>query len=216
MTKAAEALPVGGRGKRGEREEEFLVAALHLFAERNFASVTIKDIAQALGVNTALIYYYFESKTDLLREAIDLTVAKSFENIRALERDSAGPQSMIAAWLDNHVHKYAEIHRFVKIALDFKGAHEGDAAIEATIARFYAEERKMLSRVLRQGVEQKIFNAVEPDRMAQFISTYLDGCMVRSVILNDFNLKVAVEDLRRTVFDQLGVSGNRSHRVKAK
>jgi TetR/AcrR family transcriptional regulator, upper aerobic nicotinate degradation pathway regulator len=198
------ALTVQERGKRGDREEEFLSAALQLFAERNFASVTIKDIAQSIGVNTALIYYYFENKTDLLRAAIDLIVARSFENIKALENSNADPESMISAWLDNHVRKFAEIHRFVKIALDFKGAHEGDPAIEATIARFYAEERKMLARVFRQGVERGIFTPVEPDRMAQFISTYLDGCMVRSVILGDFNLKVAVEDLRRMIFHQLG------------
>ena len=64
-------------GKKNGREEEFLIAALHLFAERNFASVTIKDIAQSLGVNTALIYYYFEDKTDLLRATIELAVARA-------------------------------------------------------------------------------------------------------------------------------------------
>jgi AcrR family transcriptional regulator len=203
-TKTKAPSPHHERGKRGDREEEFLAAAFQLFAERNFSSVTIKDIAQAIGVNTALIYYYFENKTDLLRAAIDLIVAKTFENIKALEENNADPESMIAAWLENHVRKYAEINRFVKIALDFKGAHEGDPAIEATIARFYAEERKMLTRVVRQGVVQGTFTAVEPDRMAQFISTHLDGCMVRSVILDDFNLRAAVEDLRRIVFQQLG------------
>lgn len=196
--------PVNAPGKKNGREEEFLTAALHLFAERNFASVTIKDIAHSLGVNTALIYYYFENKTDLLRATIELAVAKAFENVRALEDKNADPPSMIAAWLENHLKKYAEIHRFVKIALDFKGAHEGDAAIEATIKRFYVEERKLLSGFIRQGVEQRLFKPVDPERMAQFISTHLDGCMVRSVILNDFNLRAAVEDLHRTVFEQLG------------
>ncbi len=39
-----------------DRREELAAVALDLFAERNFAAVTIKDIASALGVNTALIY----------------------------------------------------------------------------------------------------------------------------------------------------------------
>lgn len=48
--------PVGTRREEhGDRVNEFLATALDLFAERNFASVTIKDIATALGVNTALI-----------------------------------------------------------------------------------------------------------------------------------------------------------------
>ncbi|MFZ1071180.1 MAG: helix-turn-helix domain-containing protein, partial [Methyloceanibacter sp.] len=54
------------RDERSARDK-FLTASLDLFAERNFASVTIKDIAKALNVNTALIYYYFDSKTDLFR-----------------------------------------------------------------------------------------------------------------------------------------------------
>ena len=44
-----------GRDERSARDK-FLAASLDLFAERNFASVTIKDIAKALNVNTALIY----------------------------------------------------------------------------------------------------------------------------------------------------------------
>jgi AcrR family transcriptional regulator len=188
------------------RVDKFLTTSLDLFAERNFASVTIKDIAKALGVNTALIYYYFDSKTDLFRATIEHAVGRAFENVRALDDKSADPPTIIAAWLANHVNKYAEIHRFVKIALDFRGAHEGDPDIATTIESFYVEERKLLSRIIREGIKQGLFKPVDPTRMAQFISTHLDGCMVRSVILPDFDLKGAVSDLHRRVLEMLGYS----------
>jgi len=191
------------------RVDEFLATALDLFAERNFASVTIKDIAERLGVNTALIYYYFDSKTDLFRATIEFAVAGAFENVRALDNKSADPPTIIAAWLANHVNKYAEIHRFVKIALDFRGAHEGDPDIANTIESFYVEERKLISKIIRQGIKQGLFKPVEPTRMAQFISTYLDGCMVRLVIVPDFDLEGAVDDLHRRVLEMLGYSGKR-------
>jgi AcrR family transcriptional regulator len=191
------------------RVDKFLAAALDLFAERNFASVTIKDIAKALNVNTALIYYYFDSKTDLFRATIEHAVARAFENVRALDDRSADPPTIIAAWLANHVNKYAEIHRFVKIALDFRGAHEADPEIASTIESFYVEERKLLSRIIREGIRQGMFKPVDPSRMAQFISTYLDGCMVRSVILPDFDLKGAVRDLHQRVLEMLGYSGKK-------
>jgi AcrR family transcriptional regulator len=212
VTRSARSL---GKAKAGIRRHEqsaaridkFLSASLDLFAESNFASVTIKDIAKALGVNTALIYYYFDSKTDLFRATIEYAVGRAFENVRALDEMSADPPTIIAAWLSNHVNKYAEIHRFVKIALDFRGAHEGDPAIAKTIEGFYVEERKLLSRIIREGVKQGLFKPVDPTRMAQFISTHLDGCMVRSVILPDFDLRGAVGDLHRRVLDMLGYSG---------
>ncbi len=191
------------------RADNFLATSLDLFAERNFASVTIKDIAKALGVNPALIYYYFDSKTDLFRATIERAVARAFENVRALEDRSADPATIIAAWLTNHVNKYDDIHRFVKIALDFRSSHNGDPAIAKAIEAFYVEERRLLSKVIRDGVRQGLFRPVHPARLAQFISTYLDGCMVRSVILSDFDLKGAVGDLHRRVLDMLGYSGKK-------
>jgi AcrR family transcriptional regulator len=186
------------------RSDSFLAASLELFAERNFASVTIKDIAQALDVNPALIYYYFDSKTDLFRATIERAVARAFENIRVLEDNSADPATILAAWLANHVNKYHEIHRFVKIALDFRSSHEGDQATAEAIEAFYVKERRILSKVIRDGVKRGLFKPVNPMRLAQFISTHLDGCMVRSVILTDFDLKGAVRDLHRHILDTLG------------
>jgi AcrR family transcriptional regulator len=203
------AAPAGPRREENSasRIDKFLRVSLDLFAERNFASVTIKDIAEALKVNTALIYYYFDSKTDLFRATIEYAVARAFENVRALDDKSAAPPAIIAAWLSNHVNKYAEIHRFVKIALDFRGAHEADPDIARTIESFYVEERKLLSRIIREGIRRGMFKPVDPNRMAQFISTYLDGCMVRSVILPDFDLKGAVRDLHQRVLEMLGYTG---------
>jgi AcrR family transcriptional regulator len=191
------------------RVDKFLAAALQLFAERNFASVTIKDIASALDVNTALLYYYFDSKTDLFRATIEQAVGHAFEHVRSVVDQSDDPAKVIAAWLESHVNKFAEIHRFVKIALDFRSAHECDPTIARAIESFYDEERKLLSKVIREGIKRGLFKPVDPNRMAQFISTYLDGCMVRLVIVPDFDLEGAVDDLHRRVLEMLGYSGKR-------
>ena len=95
--------------------------------------------------------------------------------------------------------EFAEIHRFVKFTLDFRGLHEGDPDIASSITHFYDEELKVLSWILGQGIEQGSFRSVDPNRMARFISTYLDGCMARSVIVSDFDLAGAMRDLHQCV-----------------
>ena len=62
-------------------------AALELFSSRNFSVVTIKDIAKAAGLNTALIYYYFGSKEELFRSAVTLAVERAFHQFRIARRD---------------------------------------------------------------------------------------------------------------------------------
>ena len=190
-----------------DRREELAAVALDLFAERNFAAVTIKDIANALGVNTALIYYYFHSKEDLFRAAIEYAVDQAFKNFRQLRARYDNPADIIDDWLNNHVQLYAPIHKFVKISLDYRGAKTRISVADRQIRQFYDEERRILSDCIRQGMKEGRFQSVDPESLALFISTYLDGVMVRSVILDDFDLAQAVEVLRREVWAQLGYNG---------
>ncbi len=54
-----------------ERPNELLEAALRIFAERGYSNTRLEDIAAAVGVTKGTIYHYFETKEDLLRQAID-------------------------------------------------------------------------------------------------------------------------------------------------
>jgi AcrR family transcriptional regulator len=189
--------------RRDTRQKEFLSAALRLFAERSFSSVTIKDIAESLGLNSGLIYYYFDSKTDLLRASISHVIDNSFASFRELERNNLHPWKVIDAWLESNIEQSSDMYRFVKIAVDFKGSNERDSAIEASIARFYDLERKMLCRAIRRGIETGVFRQVQPTQMSDFISTHLDGCVVRWVVIDGFNVEVEIRKLRNIVFAML-------------
>lgn len=191
------------RKTRFDRGEELASAALDLFAERNYASVTIKDIANAAEVNTALIYYYYESKEDLFRAAIEFAVDQAFRNFRHLQAHHDNPADIIDNWLNNHVQLYAPIHKFVKVSLDYAGSETKIPVIDRQIRQFYDGEKRILSECIRQGMQQGIFASVDPDSLALFISTHLDGVMVRGVILDDFDLDRAVVALRRQIWTQL-------------
>jgi AcrR family transcriptional regulator len=196
--------PRGSRGvSRSNRADALMAAALELFAERNFASVTIKDIAKATGVNTALIYYYFDNKKDLFQRTIENAVENAFAKFERSEGTPDDPAAVIASWLDNHLSLYDRIHKLVKVSLDYKGAPGKDAAIDRAIEQFYSREKQLLADCIRAGVEKNIFKPVKAETIAQFISTYLDGAMVRAVILPDFDLPDAVNDLRGIVWELL-------------
>lgn len=54
-----------------DRQKQIIDAALRVFAEKGFARATNRDIAREAGITTGLIYYYFKSKEDLLKVALD-------------------------------------------------------------------------------------------------------------------------------------------------
>ncbi len=182
------------------RAEALTAVALDLFAERNYATVTIKDIGQALGVNTALIYYYFQSKEDLFRAAIESAVNRAFDHFRELRLKHDNPADIINDWLDNHVDLHEPIQKLVKVSLDYAGLPIELPRVDHAIRQFYDEERRMLSQCIRDGTSQGMFRAADPDRCAEYISTYLDGLMVRSKIFPTLDMDTAVQILRENLW----------------
>lgn len=61
-----------------QKQLEILEIAESLFAKNGFEGTSVRDIAQAAGINVAMINYYFESKTNLL-ELIVKRAAESYK-----------------------------------------------------------------------------------------------------------------------------------------
>ena len=54
-----------------DRRDQIIDAAMQVFAQKGFTRATNKDIAREAGITPGLIYYYFESKEDLLKTIVE-------------------------------------------------------------------------------------------------------------------------------------------------
>lgn len=58
-------------GKPRGREAELLKAAAKIFSQRGYADATVQDVADALGILKGSLYYYIDTKEDLLYRLLD-------------------------------------------------------------------------------------------------------------------------------------------------
>lgn len=68
--------------------DRILSEALHRFSEQGYAATSTREIADALGLTKAALYYHFATKDDIL----NALMREAFENLRAIV-DSAGGHS---------------------------------------------------------------------------------------------------------------------------
>ena len=68
---------------------------------------------------------------------------------------------------------------------------------------FYQQELKVIADNVRRGVEQGIFDCVDPERVAAFVSTHIDGIFYDSFIRRDDNMNSAMEDLKWVLWNLL-------------
>ena len=51
-----------------ERKNEIIEASITLFCERGLDLTSMQDIANAAGISKATLYFYFDSKAELIQE----------------------------------------------------------------------------------------------------------------------------------------------------
>lgn len=72
-------------------------ATLTLFSERGFSATGIRDIAEAAGISTSLLYHYSRSKQELLQQLMAEGVDRHFESSgRALALANGPAESLFA------------------------------------------------------------------------------------------------------------------------
>jgi AcrR family transcriptional regulator len=88
--------------RRTDTRQRILEVAAQLFSERGFAGTSIRDIADALGVTKAALYYHFPSKDAILEELVAQPLAAVRAVLSEPHRltDRAGREAFIRRAVD--------------------------------------------------------------------------------------------------------------------
>lgn len=131
-----------------DSSKAILDAAELLFARRGFDATTIKMIAAESGQNSALIYYYYDSKASLYRHVIERVVGSIADGARSRISPRADPESVIRGVVESQVAVLAgHPHLPVLLArelIDWKAAH-AEPAIRHLSATLFQELTKAIA-----------------------------------------------------------------------
>lgn len=191
------------RSPRSDMARMILNEAFALFAQKNYSSVTMKDIADATGINPSLIHYYFGSKEGLFMQVVEKAATDAYQTFVEISDDEDDPTEIIRLWITNHISQFTLMQNLIKISVDYANTHSSNERIDGAIRKFYAIEAQILNDALQRGIHSGAFREVEIERTATFISTFLDGVLVRSVMFTEFDQAAAIENLVSFIAEHL-------------
>src|SRR6478672_13142905 len=97
----ASGLRVGTRFDR--RLARILVHAANVFCDKGYAAASMRDLSRASGVSLSGLYYYFESKEELLYLIQKDTFTTIIGRLRDRLEDVADPADRIRLFILNHL-----------------------------------------------------------------------------------------------------------------
>jgi AcrR family transcriptional regulator len=105
--------PTKKADQRAATMEQIFDAAEALFAQRGLYGVTLKEVAQQVGVHQSLLHYYFKDKKELFDAVIarraPVTIERRLATLDAYEREAAGKPTVegaLHAYLDADLDLY--------------------------------------------------------------------------------------------------------------
>lgn len=150
------------RTARGTREapgrrDEVLEAATRVFHSKGYATASIQDVADELGILKGSLYYYIDSKEDLLFSIIQRVHSDRMDRLEEWLQVEGDALVKLRAYLEEQVQAYCRDVAQVGVFLnDF---HHLSAERRATILQERDRFDSALRDLLRQGVDQGVMAA---------------------------------------------------------
>jgi AcrR family transcriptional regulator len=200
-------------GQTRDTAETLKKSALDLLSRNSYRSVTIKDIGREAGLTTAMIYYHFRDKNDLLRATIEYAIEKALTRFQEVSENIDEPAALIHEWLYMHVNLHSELGKVLKLIIDYNHSDVQTDQIDEAVQRFYGTERDVLTECVQKGLERGIFSDAKPEEISVLVSTFLDGAVLRGQILGETDvegaaaIQTSVEVFERVLWSALGFRG---------
>jgi AcrR family transcriptional regulator len=130
-------------------ESKLFDVASELFSERGYASTSLQDIADAMGMSRPALYYYVRSKEDILGRLVEEFPRRDAEIVRELvERDDLTPKEKLRAAVTATVERSAEVP--LRLRLLIRNEHH----LGGELADEYAAARRAVLRTFQEIVEE--------------------------------------------------------------
>jgi TetR/AcrR family transcriptional regulator len=146
-------------------KEQILDAAQRLFAAQGFSGTTIKQIGNAAGVNTALLYYYFKDKERLYRSVLDRLMSQLVSRTLPRLQADASPSDRIRGFIEAQVGIFMAKPELPKLFMREMLDHDAAHAVEQ-IQHLAATSFKGLCDTIAEGQKRGTFRADFDPRFA--------------------------------------------------
>ncbi|WP_336328394.1 TetR/AcrR family transcriptional regulator [Halovenus sp. HT40] len=180
-----------------EDDEAIIDAVDQALRKHGYAELTMQDIADESEKSKSLLHYHYDTKEDLLVAFLDDLISDYQERMAC--REGQPPTERLVEFLARFVFTPDDTGReqFHLALLEMRSQGPFNDRIRDQLDRSDQTLRNTAAEIISEGIEQGVFEAVDPERTAALLVATLDGARTRQITLGDAN-----ETYTRTVVEQ--------------
>ena len=158
------------------RREQIVRATVRCLARVGYTRLTMKQVARQAGVSQGILHYYFADKRAMLAATLEAVTRDLDRRVAAAQsRTGHDPRARLRA-LVRACLEVAVAHPEVWIVfVEFWGEMLHDRRLRDLNTRVYARTRRLIARLIADGVRAGRFRPVDAGRAAAVVLGLVDG-----------------------------------------
>jgi AcrR family transcriptional regulator len=161
------------------RRPQLLEAAAGVIAERGIASTRIADVAERAGTSPPAVLYWFDSKDQLLAEALTVDEERYYRKVTERMDSLESPRARLRLLLSSSAEEYDS-----RLWMEVWTRALRDISTRRARRRLDQRWRKQIADVIRDGQRSGEFGEADADDVALVLASLIDGLAVQ-VTLGD-------------------------------
>lgn len=178
-------------GRCSDARARLISTGARLFHERGYTAVGVAEICDEAGLKKGSFYHFFESKLDLVLQAIDC-YAHAYDEVMARAEEQGGSAreqlSHVLNGLYEMMRSRAEADGRMRgcpignLALELA---DRDETIREKIDGVFSRWRGAFAAIVKRGVDRGELVAVDPDKTAEILVAMVQGATLLAKTAND-------------------------------
>jgi AcrR family transcriptional regulator len=181
----------GPYAKTATRQADILRAARDSFADRGYASASLRDIAERAGITHAGLLHHFRNKEELLAAVLAQRDAEEWQEGRA---EVDGRSESLGRYLVDVLLRHQKSPELMRLWLELAAASSRpDHPAHDYFVERYERSRTHLARAAReQAAEGKLREGVSPEQAALLFQAVLNGLQMQWLLDSRIDLADAL------------------------
>lgn len=177
------------------KKNQILSAAKQVFGKFGYNKTTLDDVANAVGMKKASLYYYYDSKEELFRDAIKSETDEFVNELEKKvfeEKDFYNRLTTFIRTRLNYLQRLMNLHNLtVSSILEFRPISE------MLYREFFDKQIQIVTKILSDGIMAGELKNIAPERSANIILGAIESIatkvLCKSKATNEINYK-SIED----------------------
>lgn len=158
-----------------ERKAQIMEAAIQVFAEKGFDQATMADIVARAGLSKGALYWYFESKEELIIAIVDFIFERELAHVLGRVEAVESAEAKLLTTLELVAGSFEQMKPLIPIFFEYWGMMMREERIRQAIAGYYHDFFEFVRPIIHHGVERGEFHADDVDSVAYSLGALIEG-----------------------------------------